>query len=311
MKKNIFLFVVILMMAAVSAFAEIQPIKWSRYFRFPSAQENNSKDSAPCLMCCPQFDGSVGFSDYSVDFRTDHFPPDTLIATCCFDIDTSFLLGTYASAGRRYPGVAGHCGFQAVDNDRIYAVMTIWDVCGFDMEGSRAAIIRAEGIGPERAVFERNQDNQGDGAIYAYIPCDLEKGREYRAGVRLHGRRISFYVEDILNQDETLLMEFDVGYDGGFIMSPYAFLQHSGLNAQDAVSSMVLANFRVRDRRSGKMLGTKKAILGQSGNTMGSFTYGAEGNAFYFIASCIPGCCEVPPQYAVYTVTSYEDAASY
>ena len=108
-------------------------------------------------------------------------------------------------------------------------------------------------------------------------------------------------------------MEFDLGYDGGYIKSTCAFLEDFSASGHDhaAIRTMSLSNFRVRDRRTGKWIGTKKASFRQDYDHRGSYNYGAQGNTFWAITSSIEGLCRKPKQNMSSTVKSCETNAPY
>jgi len=314
--KTIASFVIFLLVCvmAAGAFADAQAVNWSSHFRIPSDREvkaHTATGRAPYLVCYPQFGNSQGFTDYAVDFRADHLPIGTYVATCNFDIDYSVLLKSYASVSRDYQSVGGYCGFQRGYDGKGLAIMTIWDTTCRAKNGN-TTVLRASGVYPkDSASFQRNKDYREGSFLQCIVPFDWKEGRNYRTVVQLYGRKVTFFVEDLLTQAWTMLMEFDIGYEGGFITSPCAFLEDFSLDAQGAVRSMALANFRARDCKTGKWISTKKAILGENYEYPGSYNYGTEGNAFFFITSNIPGLCKTPAQYATFTVSACDSGAPY
>lgn len=291
------------------------PGNWGSVMNLPSAdQVRNHKATgrAPYIVCTPSFSGTDGYTDYAVDFRADYLPVGTYLATCNFDIDNSSLLKQYASVSRDYYGVGAYCGFQKAYDGSGIAIMTVWDTYCTDRQGN-THIIKATGIKAAGAEFERNKDQREGSFLHCLVPYDWKEGRDYRAVVKLYGSRLQFWVEDLTTQSWTQLMEFDLGYDGGYIKSACAFLEDFSFFSYDhaAIRTMSLSNFRVRDRRTGKWIGAKTASFRQDYDYRGSYNYGAQGNTFWAITSNIEGLCRKPEQDMRCTVDAYDSEAPY
>ena len=297
------------------AMGESAMIRWNEYMKLPSQSEMSSHTAtgrAPYIVCTPSFSGTDGYTDYAVDFRADYLPVGTYLAVCNFDIDNGSLLKQYASVSRDYYGVGAYCGFQKLYDGSGIAIMTVWDTYCKDRQGN-THIIKATGIKASGAAFERNKDQREGSFLHCLAPYDWKAGRDYRALIQLYGSRLQFWVQDLTTQSWTQLMEFDLGYEGGYIKTPCAFLEDFSYSNRDhaAIRTMSLSNFRVRDRSTGKWIGTNKASFRQDYDYHGSYNYGAQGNTFWAITSNIEGLCRKPKQNMQYTVTAFESKAPY
>ena len=317
--KNISIILILLFLSALlitqRALGETTNIRWAEYMHLPSQTDmNNHKATgrAPYIVCSPFFNGTDGYTDYTVDFRADYLPVGTYLATCNFDIDNRCLLKQYTSVSRDYQGVGAYCGFQRSYEGRGIAIMTVWDTYCKDRNGN-THIIKATGIKASGATFERNKDQQEGSFLHCLVPYDWKEGRDYRAVVQLYGSRLQFWVEDLANQSWTQLMEFDLGYEGGYIKSTCAFLEDFSWADRDhaAVRTMTLSNFRVRDRRTGKWIGAKSAAFRQDYDYRGSYNYGSQGNAFWAITSNIENLCKKPKQNMKVSVKTVDSSAPY
>ncbi len=307
----------LLMMLLVlpEALGESSTIRWSDYMKLPSQSEMNRHQAtgrAPYIVCTPSFSGTDGYTDYAVDFRADYLPNGTYLATCNFDIDNRTLLKKYKSVWRDYNGVGAYCGFQKAYDGSGIAIMTVWDTYCKDSKGN-THIIKATGVQAAGAEFERNKDQVEGSFLHCLVPYDWKAGRDYRCLIQLYGSRLQFWVQDLTTMSWTQLMEFDLGYDGGYIKSTCAFLEDFSSSNSDhaAIRTMALSNFRVRDRRTGKWIGTKKASFRQDYNYHGSYNYGSKGNTFWAITSNMEGLCRKPRQNLGCTVNAFDSSSPY
>lgn len=298
------------------AFAASTDVSWSSHMELPSQQEmsgHSANDRAPYIVGVPEFGGSGKWTDYVVDFRADHLPKGTYLCVCNFDLDTSPLLKKFASVSRDYPGVGGYCGFQRGYDGKGYAIMTVWDTYCRDRNGN-LTIIRANGIYPANGKFERFEDDtvRGEGCfIHCLVPYDWQEGKNYRAAIQMYNSRLIFWVEDLETSRWTQLMEYDLGYEGATIQYACTFLEDFSQDAHGYLRSMALSNFRVRDSKDGKWIGTTKLRFSENYEYSGSYNYGSEGNVFWAITTHIPGRCRIPVNDKLYTVRSCDSSAPY
>ena len=318
MKKTALALILILsMLTLMSGASAVTPyIDWNSVMNIRSAREiraHVATSRAPYIAVVPEFSNSAEFTEYSVDFRSDHLPIDTYLCVCNFDIDASVLLEQYDSVSRDYPGVGGYCGFGIGDDGSGYVIMTVWDTYCRDKAGN-LTIIKAQGILPENGPFERFEDDtvHGEGCfIHCVYPFDWKQGHSYRAMLQLYGSRLQFYVKDLEIGTWHHLMEFDLGYEGGYIVVPCAFLEDFSQDKNAEVRSMVLYNFRARDRVTNKWDVALRARISSDYGYEGSYAYGSQGDAFYAITTNIPGRCPTPPQNKLYYVDHCDTSDPY
>ena len=318
MKRFLFSLALFLSVLALlpSALAVEPEISWARVMDLPVPIEisaHKATGRAPYIAGRPVFDGVDGFTDYVVDFRADHLPIGTYLCVCNFDLDTSSLRKRYASVSRDYPGVAGYCGFQRDLTGRTCVIMTVWDTYCRDRAGN-LTVVRANCVYPENAPYERcvGDTTTGEGNfIHCSLDFDWKEGHNYRAALQMYGSRLTFWVMDLVTGRWTLLMEYDLGYENTWITKPIAFLEDFSTRNHGDIRSMVLFNFRVRDRKTGRWVGTHELRFHESYEYRGSYAYGAQGNAFYAITTNIEGRCAVPPQNQLYRVSACDGSAPY
>lgn len=316
-KKFIFITVFLSLLTYLPYALAVSPsMNWSSVMNLPSESEIRSHVStgrAPYIVVRPDFRTSHGFSEYAVDFRADYVPIGTYVCVCNFELDMSALKKKYTSVSRDYPGVGGYAGFQRGYDDKGYVIMTVWDTYCRDKKGNQT-IIKAKGIAPAKAPFERAEGDTvtGEGSfIHCVYPFDWKAGHDYRALIQMYGSRLQFWVMDLQTNSWTQLMEYDLGYEGAFITYPCAFLEDFSWRDHAAIRSMLLYNFRARDRVTGKWIGAKKAGLSENYEYNGSYAYGAKGNAFYAITTNLPGRCPAPKQNLNCTVTECDTSEPY
>lgn len=314
--KKLFLILVIFTLAmGLCATGRAENMPWSDYMRLPSQSEINSFNAsgrAPYIVCAPQFSGSKGYVEYAVDFRADYLPNGTYLAVCNFDIDYSSLLSRYKTVSRDYNGVGAYCGFQRGYNGEGIAIMTVWDTYCTDYNGNRTTI-KATGVQAVNGEFERNKDNVEGSFIHCLASYNWQEGQEYRALIQLSGSRLVFWVQNLSTQVWTQLMEFDLGYEGGYIKSTCAFLEDfsSDSRLHAAVRTMSLRNFRVKDASSGKWIGAKTAVFAQNYNYSGSYNYGSKGDTFWVITTNMENRCSKPAQNKTCTVNYCDSSSPY
>ena len=312
MEKILCLIVVccVTLCAAHSALAQ-DTIRWSAHMKLPPQSEQRqyrTSDTAPYIVCYPDFGDMKSYIEYLVDFRAEHLPSTTYLCVLNWYSESSQLKRQYKSVTRDL-GLAGYCGFQSLRDGSRVAIMSIWDTFCTDAQG-KTTVIKARltypSVDPTDQFRQINTDNGriqwGNEGRFAQclVPYEWKEDHSYRASVQIFNSSsgenayLVFGVRDLETDVWTMLMRFDLGYNETYITSGCVFLENYDPGFAGELRSMVLSNFRARNYFGGEWTDARRAYFEQYGSHAGSYNYGAEDGRFWAITTGIPGLCVNP-----------------
>ena len=301
----------VLLTLAVPAALAYDTMDWSSTMNIPSysAQQScGTGDTAPYLVCTPDFGGTDKYIEYAVDFRCEYQPETTYLAVANWCTESNQLNAKYTKIERDY-GIAGYCGFQVLHDGTHVAIMSIWDTFCTDARGSTTAI-RAKLIYPEndpsqtyRNINTNNGKVQwGDEGRFAQclVPYDWKEDHNYRAVLQIYNTYtgasgyINFSVCDLETGVWTRLIAFDLGYDDAYMTWNCTFLENWSPSYAGRPRAVVLGNYQVRSYTTGEWVWARQTRLEQNYNHQGSYNFGTANGNVWMITCGIPGLCRTP-----------------
>ena len=310
MKKYFSIFflpiIVLFFFSAIITEAESLTIDWSSKIRIPTASEisaynkttaNKGFNSRSPYIGAWWDTPAEGFSEISIDFISNHQPKG--IYYCILQWSSS--PGSLSNQCRSIEGgdTVGYAGFQ-VDNDGIPTViMSIWDTYCEDYYGNRITI-SPKILYPDvsKCRGDGRFGGEGEGAACSYS-FPWKANHPYRAYFQ-HSQEpnrnatILFWLQDLETDEWTLLFEYEINRRDSRMTSGCSFLENFWENHAGEVRSMVLSNIRSQVPGSGKWTEIKQGYFNQDFDLPGSYNYGADGSAFWFVTTGLPNRASNP-----------------
>lgn len=270
---------------------------WESRMMLPSNEavsSYHSNERSPYITCRPEFPGTSGFIEFSVDFKADAQPIGTYLAVCNWDMDTRELSSRFEYVGRDYPGVAAHAGFQVLADGSRVANMNVWDTYLIDANGTHSTL-RATKTYPDNPRSCRAFDNEGYG-VRTMVDYNWRPGETYRALIQCNQTEVGttellFYVCDLATGRWDKLISYDLGFGNSYMTSPCSFLENFDTDTSAAVRTMEVGNFRVNSLDKKEWVTASTATMSESWvyKYPGSYAYGSDGSYFWAITSAMPG----------------------
>ncbi|MBQ3762784.1 MAG: DUF3472 domain-containing protein [Clostridia bacterium] len=294
---------------------------WRSAMNMPAQSEASRTDlkkRSPYIVCYPDFKGLDGYTQYAVDFKTDHQPKGTYLCCANFNLYSDSFQKQYSKVYNDcdYSGkMLAYSGFQVIYDGTKVAIMSVWNLYYTDKSG-HSGVIRPELVYSSDLYDEYEFDGEGTG-YHCSVRYDWQKGHSYRTLLQLGYSsqtgtdHLSMWVCDLENgQRWKLLMEYDLKIAGARMLNACAFLENYMPSTAPEVRSMELTNFRAYSR-SGRWVSTAKATFTTSYDYPGSFNYGANGNSFWAITCGLPGRCVNPQKNKAFTAAYCESGSPF
>ena len=309
----------LILLAAQPALAQ-DTMPWHSYMSLPAAydqQHYRTSDTAPYIVCTPDFGDVVHYYEYSVEFRAEHLPNATYLSVLNWYTVSNQLNRQYKEVTRDF-GLAGYCGFQSLADGKRVAIMSIWDTFCKDTAG-RTTVIRAKQTYPEASLSEKYRQQYVDGVpvqwgdegrfVQCMVDYDWKEDHSYRACIQIFNTytgksaELVFGVHDLETGEWTLLMRFELGYDEAYMLGGCVFLENYLPRYAGELRSMVLSNFEVTDYHGKGVVRARGATFSQNYDHAGSYNFGSDGSRFWAITTGIPGRGRNPGR-GYYTVSA-------
>ncbi len=278
------------------------PRDWGSLMPLPTQAQLNSRSGSlrsPYIAYYMRFP-SGGFTEYSIELRTDHDPLGTYICPMMWWMDLSALEKQYEKVWADYgsPG-AGYCGLQVWNDGTHGVIMTLWDVFCRDRSG-HVTQIKAEVLYPKNAADTRH-DNSSEGSFVHYsYPFDWKPGRDYRLLLQQYtgdsgNKQMDLWILDITANAWTLLFSFDTHIRSDIpIYSIGGFLEDFNSATAGEVRTMEFRNARAHMKKTGRWVnaeGVTFAVNVSVGITdySGSYNFGQDSRSCWIITSGVQG----------------------
>lgn len=220
------------------------------------------------------------YTEYSIDFKTDHLPLGSYYSLGNWYMDYSGMTG-YVNITSEY-GINGYAGCQNIYNGDKIAILSMWDVFATDASGS-VSTIHPTMTYPAQAYQSGAFTGEGTGA-QCLEPYPWEENHWYRVTLKCVENAtttVEFWVTDLETGAQTLVSIFDTGLTGSsFKGKMCVFLENYIVEYAGAVRTMEVCNARYLDKATGQWCEVHAGEMFPCGGAIamdyaGSYDYGA------------------------------------
>lgn len=274
-------------------------LNWEQLTELPSEEEiaaytNPTNLRSPYMSVWLSVPSNTRYTEYAIEFKSDHFPLGSYYAIGNWKMDYSSLEQQYAEVKTEY-GISAYAGFQNIYNGDKIAIMSFWDVYCTDANGT-VTTIRPEVTYPVDPYQSGEFGGEGTGA-QCLVPYEWEENHWYRAHLRCvesdttGTTQVEFWVCDLETDEYTLLCAYDTGVmDSAFKGNIAIFLENYLKEHAGEIRTMEVRNARYLDEADGvwhaivdgNMYPNSGAL---SSSYAGSYDYGVEGDRLWIMTT--------------------------
>ncbi len=275
---------------------------WKDVFPLPTQAQINAYTNpdgcrSPYLAGWLDIDRNTRFTEYSIDFKSDHAPLGTYCCLANWAMDMSELKKTHTNVHTEYAGVSAYAGFQHTATDKgMASILSFWDIYATDARGKEITI-------RPTLVYPANDGDdsftgEGTGA-HRIVPYAWEEGHWYRMLLQSYpspqtgNTLVDQWVCDLQTGSWTRLCCYDTGLKNShFVGSSAFFLENYLTGTAGQLRSMELRNARIRELSTGQWRNVEGAYLCSQGGKPkyeGSYAFGAREDRFWMITSGVGG----------------------
>ena len=299
------------------------PRDWGSAMRLPTAEQARARSGgprSPYITFYPKFPPYSRFTEYSVDFSTDHAPTGTYVCPMNWWMDMKELEKKNKRVWNDYSGVvSGYAGLQVWNDGTHGVIMTVWDTF-YETKSGETKQIKATVTYPKDASDTRHdRSSEGSFVHYSY-PFDWKTGREYRMLLQLYSgeggtKCLDLWILDIAAGKWTLLFSFDTNIREDIAMYDcLGFLEDFDTRTAGEVRTMQFRNSRALIRGKGwTNAGDVEFGVNNSNGISdykGSYGFGADGRTGWIVTSGVTGLGSVGAQ-RVWKMPSSESGQPY
>ena len=308
---------------AVHSNTFMMPRDWGSLMRLPTEAQLKSYNGSlrsPYISFFPEF-SSWGYTEYSIDIRTDHQPYGTYICPINWWMNLDGLRKQYEDVWADYGSPGGaYCGLQVWDDGTRGVIMTVWKTYCRDKSGN-VTVFTPKVIYPDTAkIIDATASGEGS-HVHCSYPYYWEAGKDYRFLLQTskgsNGNTfLTLYIRDLDNGVWTKLFEFDSGLKDTWINSTCGFLEDYVISTGGEVRTLEFWNVRAHMKNSGKWENAaqvKYYISGGASNLQhqGSYNFGQDDFSCWIITSGIPYLCVPNSESVKYKVPYSETGQPY
>lgn len=281
-----------------STFTLQRDLDWSELCDLPTDEQiaaHNASASlrSPYISMWLDIPDSAHYTEYQIDFKSDHAPQGSYFAIANFMMDYSSLQQQYAKVYTEY-GITGYAGFQNIYNGNKICILSVWDTYCQDASGN-VTTIRAEQTYPANAYQSGEFGGEGVGA-QCLVEYDWQENHWYRAHLRCYdgangNTQLEYSVTDLSTGVETLLCAYDMGVPGlVFRGSNCIFLENYIIEHSGDIRTMEIRNAMYLDRESDSWHGIDSGRLYSDGGALqlgyaGSYDYGTDDGRLWIMTT--------------------------
>ena len=279
-----------------------QNINWESEFHFPSPQEiqnynRKSKVRSPCIYGWLRIPNYTKYTEYMIDFKSDHLPKGTYCCLANWSMDYSYLEKQYNMTPEKQEHISAYAGFQSVDNAERRSLMSFWDVFCRDLLNKRY-YIRAKRIFPTFTNFSEDFSGEGTGA-HCFVAYPWKEKQWYRmhlkckTSAKTGNTIVEQWVMDLETGANTLLCCYDTGIQHAKFQGSIAiFLENFLTEHAGEVRSLQVCNAKYFSAATKKWIPLTEIYMGSDSGLPkyeGSYNYGVKDNSFWMITSGVGG----------------------
>ncbi len=281
-------------------------LNWAQLTDLPSEEEiaaytNPTNQRSPYMAVWLSVPAETRYTEYTIEFKSDHFPLGSYYALGNWKMDYSSLEQQYTEVKTEY-GISAYAGFQNIYNGDRLAIMSFWDVYCTDDNG-KVTTIRPEVTYPVDPYHSGEFGGEGTGA-QCMVPYQWEENHWYRAHLRClesdttGTTQVEFWVCDLENDEYTLLCSYDTGVpESAFEGNIAIFLENYLTEHAGEIRTMEVRNAQYLDEADGLWHAIVEGNMYPNSGALslgyaGSYDYGVEGDRLWIMTTGVGNNCD-------------------
>ncbi|MBQ2661416.1 MAG: DUF3472 domain-containing protein [Clostridia bacterium] len=282
-------------------FVITQERSWESVFHIPDEKEimqyrNVRNLRSPYIMGWYLLSAEIRYTEYMVDFKTDHIPKGTYCSLGAWAMDYSGLKKNYRFVQSENNATHAYAGFQRIDDGRMVSIMSVWDIYCQDVSGNKKTI-SAKRLYPQNVINGGKFWGEGDGER-SIAPFAWEAKHYW---YRMHLKSIPAQDKTLLEQwvcdietgNYTLLCRYELAVPNAVFKGNIAvFLGNYLTETAGEVRSMEVRNAKYLHADTKRCQTIKQVQLSSMDGLPhyeGSYNFGVTGNCVWMITSGIGG----------------------
>ena len=279
-------------------FVLTRDLNWDQLTVLPTQQEiqasnNTATLRSPYMAVWFTIPSDVRYTEYTIDFKSDHFPRGSYYCLGNWTMDYAPLEAKYTNVTT--DGISAYAGFQNIYNGEHKGIMSFWDVYCTAADG-HVDTLRATPIYPVDPYKSGEFGGEGVGA-QCIVNYDWEENHWYRFHIRCTESAetgntvVSFLVADLETGEYTLLCSYDIGFPGSaFEGSMAIFLENYLPETAGEIRSLEVRNPRYLREDTGKWCELTEGDMYPNASAgisdyVGSYDYGVEGDRLWIMTT--------------------------
>jgi len=280
-------------------------LDWENLVDLPSAEQIDEHNASaelrsPYMSVWLDVPGDERYTEYQIDFKSDHAPRGSYYAVTNFMMDYSSIESQYKNVYTEY-GITGYAGFQNLGSGEKICIMSIWDVYCEDKNGN-VTTVRAQPTYPQDAYKSGEFGGEGVGA-QCLVEYDWQENRWYRAHFICYegsngNTQLEFWVTDLLSGEKTLLCAYDLGISGvTFRGDNCIFLENFIPGYSGEVRTMEVRNVKYLGCDDGRWHDVTSGDMYTNGGALsmgyeGSYDYGVSDDRLWIMTTGVGDRCD-------------------
>lgn len=260
-----------------------------------------STQRSPYMAVWLHVPAGVRFTEYTIDFKSDHFPRGSYYSLGNWYMDYSSLEKQYRKVGTEY-GQNGYAGFQNIQNGERLGIMSFWDIYCTDYSNN-VTTIRPEVIYPADPYKKGAFGNEGVGAQCMDL-YDWKESNWYRFHLKCVENNttghteVEFWVCDLETGKNTIICAYDMGFgDSAFKDSVAIFLENYLVEYSGDVRTLEVRNPKYLEKDTGIWHDITEGDVypngsGGSIDYAGSYDYGVDGDTLWIMTIGVGNTCD-------------------
>lgn len=280
------------------SFILTKDLNWKQITDLPTAQEikasnNTAALRSPYMAVWLSIPSDVRYTEYTIDFKSDHFPRGSYYSLGNWCMDYSSLESRYESVTT--DGISGYAGFQNIHNGEHLGIMSFWDVYCKNASG-QIDTIRPTPVYPKNPYKSGEFGGEGTGA-QCMSTYNWEENHWYRFHLRCTESTktgntvVDFGVYDLETGTYTLICSYDIGFPGSAFKGSIAvFLENYLTEYAGEIRTLEVRRPQYKEESTGKWHTIREGDLYPNGSAgissyAGSYDYGMDGDRLWIMTT--------------------------
>jgi len=271
---------------------------WASRVSFPTRAQIDAKNASaslrsPYMAAWLQVPNNKTYTEYTIEFKSDHFPEGSYYCLGNWYMDYSPLEKTYKTV--KPDVISAYAGFQNIYDGSKIGIMSFWNVNCTDYSG-KVTTIRSKLIYPANPYKTGTFGNEGSGT-QCLDYYDWKESNWYRFQIKCvensktKHTEVEFWVCDLETNKNTKICAYDIGFGGSALKGNIAiFLENYLTDYAGEVRTMEVRNPRYKEKSTGKWYDIKDGYMYPNGGSLitkyeGSYDYGVEKGTLWIMTT--------------------------